>query len=414
MSAHTTVRFGSGYHRMIGAASASAVGDGMRFAALPLLSAALLHDAFQVSAVTAATTVPWLLFGLPAGAYADRFERGRLMVAADLLRAATLIVTVVLLACDWLTFWPLMTAAFLLGVGEVLFDCASFALLPGIVPREKLEAANGRLFAVQTVGRDLLGHVLGGVFFVLGRVIPLLLDALSFLVSAALLTGVRGPRPERSAVRPRLLTDIREGLVHVLRDPLLRALTFSAGVINAVYLGQIAVFVILVRDVLGLPDAAYGALLAAGAAGGVAGSVAASRMTGALGRVPTLIGNLALMGLGGLAVAATDSVYVVTAGYCAAGFGLMVWNVVAVSLRQELIPDRLLGRATGVYRLFAWGTMPLGALIFGWLSTSAGPRTAFAVGGAVTLLMCPPIAFTLLKDSRITDDRKIPEGAHDE
>ncbi|MDV9169865.1 MFS transporter [Streptomyces sp. W16] len=414
MSAHTALRFGSGYHRLTGAAGASAVGDGMRFAALPLLSAALLHDAFPVSAVTAATTAPWLLFGLPAGAYADRFERRRLMIAADLLRALTLIVTVVLLACGRLTFWSLLTAAFLLGVGEVLFDCASFALLPSIVPKERLEAANGRLFAVQTVGRDLLGHVLGGVLFTVGRAVPLLLDALSFLTSAVLLTGVRGPQPERSTVRPRLLTDIREGLVHVLRDPLLRALTVSAGVINAVYLGQIAVFVILVRDVLDLPDAAYGALLAAGAAGGVVGSVAASRMTGAIGRVPTLIGNLALMGVAGLAVAATDSVYVVTVAYCAAGFGLMVWNVVAVTLRQELIPDRLLGRATGVYRLFAWGTMPLGALLFGWLSTLAGPRAAFAVGGAVTLVMCLPVAFALSKDSRITDDRRTSEGAHDE
>ncbi|MBM9508482.1 MFS transporter [Actinacidiphila acididurans] len=416
MSAPTAVRFSSGYHRMIGAASASAVGDGMRFAALPLLSAALLHGAFRVSAVTAATTVPWLLFGLPAGAYADRFERGRLMVIADLLRALTLIVTVVLLACGGLTFWPLLAAAFLLGVGEVLFDCASFALLPSVVPKDKLETANGRLFRAQTVGRDLLGHVLGGVLFTVGRAIPLLLDALSFLMSAALLTGVRGPRPERSADRPRLLADIREGLDHVLRDPLLRAMTVSAGVINAVYLGQIAVFVLLVRDVLKLPNAAYGALLAAGAVGGVVGSMAASRMTAATGRIPTLVGNLALMGVGDLAVAATKSVYVVAVGYFAAGFGLMVWNIVAVSLRQELIPDRLLGRTTGVYRLFAWGTMPLGALLFGWLSTMGGPQTAFAAGGAVTLAMCPPIALTMLRDSRlkgsrITDDRKTPEGA---
>lgn len=414
MSADTTARFSSDYHRVIGAAGASAIGDGMRFTALPLLSAALLDDAFQVAAVTAATTVPWLLLGLPAGAYADRFERRRLMIIADLLRALTLILTLVLLLCDWLTFWPLMAAAFLLGVGEVLFDCASFALLPSIVPKERLEAANGRLFAIQTVGRDLLGHVLGGVLFTVGRAVPLVIDALSFLLSALLLKGVRGPRPEPSTTRARLLTDIREGLVHVLRDPLLRALTVSAGVINAVYLGQIAVFVFLVRDVLGLPDAAYGALLAAGAAGGVVGSLAASRMTRAIGRVPALIGNLALMGVAGLAVAATDSVYVVSLAYSAAGFALMVWNVVAVTLRQELIPDRLLGRATGVYRLFAWGTMPIGALLFGWLSTAAGPQAAFAAGGAVTLVMCLPIAFALLRDSRITDNRKTPEDVHHE
>ncbi|MEU3564482.1 MFS transporter [Kitasatospora sp. NPDC006786] len=419
MSTDTAVRPASGYHRVIGAAASSAIGDGMRFAALPLLSTAVLHDAFQVSAVTAATTLPWLLFALPAGAYADRFERRLLMVLADLLRAAVLVLTVVLLAADRLTFWPLLTAAFLLGVGEVLFDCASFALLPSVVPEERLESANGRLFAVQTIGRDLLGQVVGGVLFTVGRTVPLLIDAVSFLVSAVLLRGIRGPAPDPESEpgslaekpRPRLLADIREGVAFVLRDPLLRALTVSAGVINAVYLGQIAVFVILVHDVLGLPDSAYGALLAAGAVGGVIGSTVASRLTTAIGRVPALVGGLATMGVAGLAVGATDRVWVVSAAYCATGFALMVWNVVAVSLRQTIIPDRMLGRATGVYRLFAWGTMPLGALVFGRVSASAGPRAAFALGGVVTLLTCLPIAYALLKDSRVTDRRKTPEDA---
>ncbi|MFE4392382.1 MULTISPECIES: MFS transporter [Streptomycetaceae] len=423
MSTDTAVRPSSGYHRVLGAAASSAVGDGMRFAALPLLSTAVLDDAFQVSAVTAATTVPWLLFALPAGAYADRFERRLLMVLADLLRAAVLVLTVLLLAADRLTFWPLLTSAFLLGVGEVLFDCASFALLPSVVPKDRLESANGRLFAVQTVGRDLLGQVVGGVLFTVGRAVPLVIDAVSFLASALLLRGVRGPVPESGpesgpaaepgpgAGKPRLLADIREGVAFVLRDPLLRALTVSAGVINAVYLGQIAVFVILVREVLELPDAAYGALLAAGAVGGVIGGAVAGRLSKAVGRVPALVGNLALMGAAGLAVAATDRVPVVAVAYGVTGFALMVWNVVAVSLRQTIIPDRMLGRATGVYRLFAWGTMPLGALVFGRVSASAGPRAAFALGGVVTLLTCLPIAYALLRDSRVTDRRKTTEDA---
>ncbi|MFF4920688.1 MFS transporter [Kitasatospora sp. NPDC001261] len=423
MSTDTAVRPSSGYHRVLGAAASSAVGDGMRFAALPLLSTAVLDDAFQVSAVTAATTVPWLLFALPAGAYADRFERRLLMVLADLLRAAVLVLTVLLLAADRLTFWPLLTSAFLLGVGEVLFDCASFALLPSVVPKDRLESANGRLFAVQTVGRDLLGQVVGGVLFTVGRAVPLVIDAVSFLASALLLRGVRGPVPESgpesgpaaepgpAAGKPRLLADIREGVAFVLRDPLLRALTVSAGVINAVYLGQIAVFVILVREVLELPDAAYGALLAAGAVGGVVGGAVAGRLSKAVGRVPALVGNLALMGAAGLAVAATDRVPVVAVAYGVTGFALMVWNVVAVSLRQTIIPDRMLGRATGVYRLFAWGTMPLGALVFGRVSASAGPRAAFALGGVVTLLTCLPIAYALLRDSRATDRRKTTEDA---
>ncbi|MGW1073091.1 MFS transporter [Streptomyces sp. NPDC002537] len=400
MTTETTHPFSPAYHRFTGAAGVSAIGDGMRFAALPLLAAALLHDSFRVSVVTAATTLPWLLFGLHAGAYADRFDRRRLMVCADLLRALTLAVLVALLIGGRLTFWPLAAAAFLLGVGEVVFDCASFALLPGIVPRDRLEAANGRLFAVQTVGRDLLGHLLGGILFAVGRAVPAALDALSFLLSAALLKGVRAPKPEPSAARQPLLTEIGEGLRLVGRDPLLRALTMTAGLINAVYLGQVAVFVILVRDVLHLPPAAYGALVAAGAVGGVVGGATAARLSRAAGRVPTLLGGLALIGVAGTAVAATTSVYVVAAAYCASGFALMLWNVVAVSLRQGIVPDHMSGRATGVYRLFAWGTMPVGALLFGTLSESAGPRAAFAAGGVAILALSLLVAPVLLKDER--------------
>ncbi|MGW0811512.1 MFS transporter, partial [Nonomuraea sp. NPDC002799] len=190
----------------------------------------------------------------------------------------------------------------------------------------------------------------------------------------------------------RLWGQIAEGVRYVARDPLLRVLTVAAGLINAVYLGQVAVFVILVRDVLGLPPAAYGALLAAGAAGGAAGSMAAGRVSARIGRVPSLLAGLALIGAAGLAVAATTSPYVVAAAYFASGAGLMAWNVVAVSMRQAVIPDRLLGRATGVYRLFAWGTMPAGALLFGAMSDLWGPRTAFAAGGAALLALTVAVA----------------------
>jgi MFS family permease len=403
-------RSASGYHRFIAAAGISAVGDGTRFAALPLLAAALLRDALEVSVITAGTTVPWLLLGLPAGAYADRFERRRLMVLADLLRAGALIAAATLLAGGWLTFWPLLVIALLLGVGEVLFDCASFALLPSVVPEDRLEAANGRLFAVQNLGRDLLGHLLGGVLFTVGRAVPLLLDAFSFLVSAALLRGVRGPLPDRSGAETRLLAEIREGVSQVVRNPLLRALTVAAGLINAVFLGQVAVFVILVRDVLGLPSAAYGVLVAAGAAGGLIGSAVAGRVSRMIGRVPSLLGSLVLIGVAGLGVAATDSAYVVAVAYSASGAGLMVWNVVAVSMRQRLIPDRMLGRATGVYRLFAWGTMPIGALLFGALTEAAGPRMAFAAGGVALLVLSVLVAPTLLRSDRAGGDRQAIEN----
>ncbi|WP_229402277.1 MFS transporter [Micromonospora okii] len=389
------------YRRLLGAAGVSGIGDGIRFAALPLLAAAVLRDGLQVAVVTAATTVPWLLFGLQAGAYADRFERRRLMVIADVLRAVTLVGAAALLAAGWLTFWPLVTVAFLLGLGEVLFDCASFAFLPSVVAADLLESANGRLFVIQTVGRDLLGHVLGGFLFAIGRAVPFVLDAISFAVSAALLTGLPDSRPQPAAGGRNLLAEMREGVAHLVHDPLLRLLTVTAGLINAVYLGQVAVFVILVRDVLRLPSAAYGALVAAGALGGVLGGAVAARAAHRYGRVPTLIGSLALIGAAAVGVAATDETAVVAVAYAVSGAGVMVWNVIAVALRQGVVPDRLLGRTTGAYRLVAWGMMPVGALVLGSIGEAAGPRVAFLAGGVALLALCPWIAPTLRRDPRI-------------
>jgi MFS family permease len=151
-------RLGLAYRRLLTASVISTAGDGVRFAALPLLAASLLPEPFQIAVVTAATTLPWLLFGLPAGAFADRWNRTRLMVLADVLRAAALLGAVILLTANKLALESLVGLALLLGVGEVLFDCASFAVLPGIVPDSRLETANGQLFAAQTVSRDLLGH----------------------------------------------------------------------------------------------------------------------------------------------------------------------------------------------------------------------------------------------------------------
>lgn len=395
------MRSRTAYRRLVAAVGVSGVGDGVRFAALPLLAAAVLDDGFQVAVVTAATTVPWLLFGLPAGVYADRVERRRLMVLADVLRMATMSAAVLLLIAGWMSFWPLVGVALLLGIGEVVFDCASFAYLPRVVAAEDLETANGRLFAVQTIGRDLLGHLLGGVLFAVGRTVPFVLDAVSFAGSALVLRGLPDARPDPgSRTKPDLVAEIRQGIEFLLRDRLLRLITVSAGLINAVYLGQVAVFVLLVRDVLDLPSAAYGALVAGGALGGVLGGVVAARAARRFGRASTLGASLALIGLAGVGVAATREVIVVALAYAASGMGVMMWNVIAVSLRQGVIPDHLLGRTTGAYRLVAWGMMPVGALALGAIGDAAGPRAAFLTGGALLLVLCLAVVPVLRRDPR--------------
>ncbi|MEH1015109.1 MFS transporter [Micromonospora sp. CPCC 206060] len=402
---------GAPYRYLLLSSAVSTLGDGLRFAALPLLAAVLLDSPVQVAAVTAMTTVPWLLLGLPAGAWADRVDRVRMMVVADVLRAVTLVVAVLLLLTGALGFVPLLVVAFLLGVGEVMFDCASFAVLPALVPADRLETANGRLFTVQTVSRDLLGHLLGGLLYTVGRVLPLVVDAVSFVVSAALLNRLPATRAATTDRRGGLWRDIVEGVRHLAGDRLLATLTLTGGVINAVYLGQVAILVLLVRDVLGLGPTGYAMVLAVGALGGVVGGLVADRVVAAFGRTAVLLGGLALMGVSGLGLAA-GSVVTVVGGYAAMGFGLMLWNVVAVSLRQSLVPVHLLGRTIGAYRLVAWGTMPAGAVAFGALADAWGTAVTFGVGGGCVLLVAVVVAPLLAGDRRLRKDPVTGGGRH--
>ncbi|WP_125932872.1 MFS transporter [Janibacter indicus] len=399
MTTRVTTGFGKAYGWILSASTVSAMGDGIRFTALPLLSVAVLSDPFQIALVTSATTVPWLVLGLPVGAYADRADRVRMMIGADVFRAGGLLVAVALLLTGHLTFVPLLLLGLVLGIGEVVFDCASFAVLPSVVPASRLEAANGRLFTAQTVSRDMLGHLAGGVLFTLGRAVPLVVNVVSFVVSALLLRNL--PRQAQRPFEERnLWREVVDGARHIARDRLLATLTAAAGVINAVYLGQVAVFVLFVTDVLRLGPTGYSLLLAGGALGGIAGGLVTEHLVAKVGRRAALVGGLVLVGGAGAGVVA-GTVVTTALGYFAMGFGLMVWNVVAVSLRQTIVPDHLLGRTIGAYRVVAWGTMPLGAAAFGALAQVWGSRWAFGVGAVVILLLAVPVALVLAGDARL-------------
>ncbi|ARF57840.1 MFS transporter [Streptomyces gilvosporeus] len=377
----------TGYRALLRSSAVSALGDGVRFAALPLLAVALLDNPFQVTVLTAAGTAPWLLVALPAGVYVDRLDLQRVMIFADLLRCTVLIVAVALLLTARLTFWPLVALAFILGVGEVLFDCAAQALLPGLVTGERLERANGHLYATQTIGRDLIGQALGGILFAVSRFVPLLVDAVSFLCSALLLRRVRATQ-RQSSPSPRsghLAREIGECLRYLSRHRVLLKLTAAATLVNTVYMGQLAVLILLVRQELHLPAALYGVLLTVGALGGVAASMTASHLIEALGRRAILTGGLLVLALSGLGIAATRNIYLVAFAYFLSVYAITCWTVISVSLRQGMVPDRLRGRSVSVDRLFTWGTNPFGVLGFGAVSQLCGPRAAFAFGSVCAM-----------------------------
>ena len=333
--------------------------------------------------------LPWLVFVLFAGALADRLDRRRTMLLVSLLRIAIVAALALLALVDQLALPALYIASFALGVGETLYDTAAQSVLPAIVPHELLSRANGRLYAVELTMNQFVGPPLGGVLVVASVPLALASSALGFGLAAAGLTLIAGSfRPQRTETTS-ILADIREGLSYLLRNRLLRTLAIMVGIFN---LASSATFAILVLYVvapgpMGLSEVGYGLLLTSWAIGALAGSLVEERVEAWVGRANVLFGCVVITGLATFVPALTVEVVPVAISFLvAAALGTM-WNVITVSLRQRIAPDQLLGRVNAGYRLFAWGTMPIGALLGGLIAELWGPAAVFVVAGVATLGM---------------------------
>lgn len=192
---------GSSFGLVWASSTVSALGDGLRRVALPLLTVQLTSDARLVALVAAAGTLPWLVVGLPAGALVDRWDRARTMTTVDLSRALVVAVLAAGAATGRLGVTVLTVLAFVLGAGEVLAETAAHALVPSLVVRDRLERANGRLQAGEVVTGQFAGQALGGVLFAVALAVPFVVDSATFLVSGLLIGGIR-PRPRRADRKP--------------------------------------------------------------------------------------------------------------------------------------------------------------------------------------------------------------------
>jgi MFS family permease len=393
-----TGRLDGRYWRLWGAVASSNLGDGLVSLALPWLASLLTRDPLAISGVALATRLPWLVFSLQAGALSDRFDRRRLMVGANSIRAviAMLVTTAVLL--DLATLPLLYLAAFGLGMCEVVFDNTSQALLPALVPRERLERANGTLLGAQMVIADLLARPVAGALVGVALSLPFAIDAATAAVSAALIASIGGtsrPAPTSGTRPPPMRTQVREGLAWLWDHPLLRTLAIALGLLNGIGAATGATFVLFAQEELGLDGFGFGLLLAASSVGGLLGSVVAPAVTARLGYGRSLLLAVVVPIAGFLAIAVTSSAIVAAVASSVVAFTAVAWNVVTVSLRQRLIPDRLLGRVNSVYRFFGWGMMPIGTLLGGALVTliesqgdrSLALRTPFLLAAAVHLVL---------------------------
>jgi MFS family permease len=394
---------GANFNRLWGAVIVSNLGDGVMGVAFPLLVASITRDPVLVAGATVVGRIPWLLFALPAGALVDRMDRRRVMVAVDWGRGAIVGVLGIMLLVGDVSLALIYLVAFLLGSAETMFDTASEALIPNLVPAEDLDSANGRLQASEWAANTFVGPPFGAVLFAAAAAVPFLFDAGSFVIAAVLVSTIGGSFASRESVDSSLSGlrgEIGIGLRWLWRHTTLRTLALMAGVTNLVGTGIVAIFVLFAQDILKLGDVGFGLILATIGLGGLIGAVAASLVTKRLGAGTTLLVSQLGLGVGAVVMGATSSALV--AAIVAGFYGLLIglWNVVAVSLRQRLTPDELRGRVASVARLLAWGTQPVGALLGGVVAGVFGLRAPFFVAAVVWVVLVV-VAIPLINNRRI-------------
>lgn len=382
------------FTKLLSGQAISSAGSAITTVAMPLAAVVVLHASpVQMGALAALTTLPQLLFGLIAGVGVDRLPRRAILVVADVGRALLLGCIPVLGALGVLRIEHLYAIAFLAGVMTLLFETTAMSLIPALAGPDDLVEANSAWILNSSVASTAGPSVAGWMVQVLTAPIAIAFDAVSFLLSAVCSMLVRlpagGDGSERGPIR--LWSEMREGLGTLFGHPVLSTITVSATAAALAGAMQAALVVLYLVRYLHLSPGLVGLAIAAGGLASVAGALLTPSLTRRLGPGPTYITGQLLASVAGLLLAAAQGpppavAVLVAAAQLAAGAGLPLFAISQRTLRQSLVPDRLLGRANATWRFLIFGGQPLGAMLGGALAAAATPRTALVVSSAGMLL----------------------------
>jgi MFS family permease len=374
----------------------SELGTQVSFLAVPLVAIDVLHaSTFGVGVLSSLQTLPFLLVGLPAGAWVDRMRRRPVLIAADVGRAVALGSIPAAWAVSVLTLAQLYVVSLISGVLTVFFDVAYQSYLPVLVGPDHLVDGNAKLAGTES-GARVVGPALGGALVgAVGAATAVLADAASFVASFLSILGIRthedpvAPTADDGATRlRRLRTEIAEGLRFVWHEPRIRSVAASTGTSNLFAMMGLSIVLVFLRRELHLSAGRIGVLFAIGSFGGIVGAVSAARLAARFGVGRTILWSMVVVGIGEvsfpLATRSTATALVIAGGLLI-GAGGVVYNITQVSLRQALCPPRLLGRMNASVRFMVWGTMPIGAFLGGVLGSVIGLRATLwvAAGGCL-------------------------------
>ncbi len=365
--------------RLVAAASISALGDGLLVTALPLLAASLTKDPVLITGVYVAGRIPWA-FSPFIGAIVDRIGRPRrTMVLADVFRAVVLVVIAIALrgGAGLVMLYP---TAFLLEAAQIGFATSSWSLVRHVTADSNIDKVNSRLSAAQTSGEQLAGPLLGSVVFGWGRAIPLVGDAISFIVSAVLLSGLREP-PANPQPKP-VMHLVREGIDVVRRTPAVLVPTLWVACISLAHSMQVSGLVLL-KEQFNLSDQGFGGFIALIAAGNVLGAIAAPRLIGSLKPHVALSLATLVSGLSHIVAGSVARPFAVAGALAVDGIAVVVGSITGVGLRQRNAPKHLVGSVMATSRMAIYGAGIPGGIAGGLITSATSATTTLIVAGVM-------------------------------
>jgi MFS family permease len=349
-----------------------------------------------VSAVVAADNLPWLLVALPAGAFADRFERGPVMALANVVRALVILAAALLVVNGQMKLWVLILIVLVSASARAIYYSALQAMVPDLVKSDELEHANGVLGAAESGTEHLAGPVVGSWLFAASNALPFFVEGIMFVSSCLpfLKFRTKAPRPSGAS------TSIWEGARLLFADRHMRFLILLVASLSGLQGMETGVLVLLATKVWGVPTGAYGLFLAVIAVGNLVGSVSVDRLVRRFGSVQTLIGTGVISGAGYLIMAAATSWHLAAPAAALVGVAVAAGSICASALRQRFTPPEVMGRVGAAYRGIVWGAAPVGAIAAGSLAAIWSLRLPLVVAGVLQIIIALVFAGPLLRSVR--------------
>jgi MFS family permease len=400
-------RLGRGFRWLLSSSWVSALGDGLTLAAGPLLVASQTHQPFLVALAALLQRLPWLVFGLYAGALADRIDRRRMVILSDGMRVGFLVFLSVTVATGWVNIAVVLVVMFLVGLAEVFTDSAGRTLLPMLVHRDDLGIGNARLMTGAIALNQLAGPPLGAFLFAAGMALPFITQAVCVALGVVLIAQLATPKgPVRELGDTHIRRDIADGVRWLMGNAAVRTLAIAILTFNVTWAAAWAVLVLYSNEVLGLGSVGFGLLTTAAAVGGILSTSFYGWLETHVPLAGLMRTCLTLEVLLHLAFAVNRSA--VVAYLLMFGFGCyaFVWGTVSQSVRQRAVPMEYQGRVGAAYSVGLYAGIVVGQALGGLIADRWGLIAPFwfaFVGSAVTLaLLWRPLGQVAVADRKIS------------